>query len=161
MSGTGNLGGAAADYRATPGATATTTTTTATTNGGGGGSIADLLGTLVDQVSTLVRKEIQLARAEVGEKVGQVGAAGASLGVAAAFLVGAMIAALHFLALAITAFFALAPHWSYLIVAALLGAVGFVLLNGATARLKAQSLTPERTVNQLSRDAQVAKEAVR
>jgi hypothetical protein len=39
--------------------------------------------------------------------------------------------------------------------------IGYVVLRGGLSRLKASNLTPDRTVAQLSRDAEVAKEQVR
>ena len=124
-------------------------------------SIPDLLGDLVGQTSTLVRKEVQLARAEVGEKVTEAAAAGASLGIGGALLLGALIIALQALAAFLVQWFGLSPGLSLLLVALLAAGGGYVILRGGLAKLKASNLTPDRTVAQLSRDADVVKEQVR
>jgi archaellin len=48
-----------------------------------------------------------------------------------------------------------------LIVGVVVAIIAYVLLRGGINRMKASSLTPERTVNQVSNDATLAKEAVR
>jgi hypothetical protein len=124
-------------------------------------SVPDLLGDLVNQTTTLVRKEVQLARAELGEKVSVVGAAGMSLGIGAALLLGALIALIQGAIALLVEFFGLSTTVSAIIVAALTGLIGYLVLRGGLAKLQNFNLTPDRTVAQLSRDAQVAKEQVR
>jgi len=124
-------------------------------------SVPDLLGDLVNQTTTLVRKEVQLARAELSEKVSTVGAAGMSLGIGAALLLGALIALMQGAIALLVEVFGLSPTLSALIVAAVTGLIGFLVLRGGLAKLQNFNLTPDRTVAQLSRDAQVAKEQVR
>ena len=51
--------------------------------------------------------------------------------------------------------------WSQLIVGIAAGIGGYALIRGGLAKLKTSNLTPNRTAEQLSRDAQVAKEQVR
>jgi len=124
-------------------------------------SVPDLLGDLVNQTTTLVRKEVQLARAELGEKVSVVGAAGMSLGIGAALLLGALIALIQGAIAFLVEFFGLSSTLSALIVAVVVGLIGYLVLRGGLAKLQNFNLTPDRTVAQLSRDAQVAKEQVR
>ncbi|MFT8242895.1 phage holin family protein [Roseomonas sp. BN140053] len=124
-------------------------------------SIPDLLGDLVDQTSTLVRKEVQLARAELGEKVSHVGAAGTSLGLGGALLLGSLILLLFAAAAFLVQFLTLSWGVSYLIVAVVAGVIGYSVLRGGVSQLKASNLSPDRTIAQLSRDAEVAKEQVR
>lgn len=124
-------------------------------------SVPDLLGDLVNQTTTLVRKEVQLVRAELGEKVSVIGAAGMSLGIGAALLLGALIALIQGAIALLVEFFGLSTTLSAIIVAALTGLIGYLVLRGGIAKLQNFNLTPDRTVAQLSRDAQVAKEQVR
>jgi apolipoprotein N-acyltransferase len=124
-------------------------------------SIPDLLGDLVDQTSTLVRKEVQLARAEIGEKVSVVGAASASLAIGGVLLLGALIILLQAAVAFLVEFVHLSATVSALIVAVVVAVIGYLVLRGGLNRLKASNLTPDRTVTQLSRDAEVAKEQVR
>lgn len=126
-----------------------------------GKSVPDLLGDLVHQTSTLVRKELQLARAELGEKVSVVGGAATSLGAGVGLLLGALFALTYALIALLVELFGLSETVSAFIVAALFGLVGFLVLRGGLAKLQSFNLTPDRTVAQLSRDAQVVKEQVR
>lgn len=123
-------------------------------------SVPDLIGDLLQQTSTLVRKEVQLARAELNEKLAVMGAAAASIGVAAALLMAALVIILQaIVALLVT--FGLSTWVSGLIVGVVVAVIAYVLLRGGINRMKAANLTPDRTVNQVSRDATLAKEAVR
>lgn len=124
-------------------------------------SVPDLLGDLVNHTSTLVQKEVQLARAELGEKVSVVGGAASSLGIGAGLLLGALFALTYALIALLVELFGLSETLSAFLVAALFGLVGFLVLRGGLAKLQNFNLTPDRTVAQLSRDAQVVKEQVR
>jgi Putative Actinobacterial Holin-X, holin superfamily III len=127
---------------------------------GGRSSVPELLGNALGQVSTLFRKEIQLARAEMGEKFGQ--AAGAIVPIAAggAVLLGVLILLLFALASLLVRLFGLATGWAQLIVAVVFALVGYALVRSGLSTLKTSNLVPERATEQLSRDAQVAKEQV-
>lgn len=130
-------------------------------SGAGDRSIPDLLGDLVDQTSTLVRKEIQLARAEMSEKVSVVGAAGASIAIGGVLLLAALIVLLQAAVAALVEYAHLSATVSAFIVAVIVALIGYGVLRGGLSRLQASNLTPDRTVAQLSRDAEVAKEQVR
>ena len=123
-------------------------------------SVPDLLGDLVQQTTTLVRKEVQLARAEMGEKVSKAGAAAGGIAVGGVLLLAALVILLE----AVVAFLVtlgLSAPLAGLIVAVVVALIGYIMLQSGLKALKAGNLTPERTVNQLSRDAQAAKETVR
>lgn len=124
-------------------------------------SVPDLLGDLVNQTSTLVRKEIQLARAEMGEKMSTAGSAAIGIGAGAVLFLGALVILLQAAVAALVEYGGLSATAASLIVAAVVMLVGYLLLRGGLNKLKASSLTPDRTVTQLSRDAQVVKEQVR
>ena len=121
--------------------------------------VSELISDALQQFSRLMRNEVALARAEVTDKAKQVARGGAMLGIAAFvalpalfILMMALAAGLHELGLA---------WWlSYLVtavvgfvVAAILGMVGM-------NRLKAEALVPNRTINQLHRDAATMKEHI-
>lgn len=124
-------------------------------------SVGELLGDMVNQVTQLFRKELQLARAEMGEKVSD--ASGAIPGIAGggALAFGGLILLLLAAAAGIARLFAIEAGWGMLIVGLLAALIGYALVRGGTAKLKATNLTPHRTAEQLSRDAQAAKEQVR
>lgn len=122
-------------------------------------SVPDLLGDLVLDFSALVRKEVALARAELNEKIGQVAGAAGGMAIGAVLLLAALIILLQ-AAVAGLVMLGLSPALASLIVAVAVGVVGGLLLRSGLHRLSEASLTPERTVNQLSKDATVAKETV-
>jgi hypothetical protein len=135
----------------------------APSGGGGGGdrSVPELLSSLIGQISTLFRKEIQLARAEVGEKLGTVAGAVTPIAAGAGLLLGALIMLLLALAALLVHLFDMATGWAALIVGILAAVGGYALIRGGLSKLNASNLMPTRTAEQLSRDAQVAKEQVR
>lgn len=123
-------------------------------------SIPDILSDAVAQAATLVRKEAQLARAEVSENINK-GIAGLGMIIGGAVL---LIPALVVLLQAVIA--ALVESGMTLLTATLLAGgvvllVGLVLLVVGMSRLKAENLVPDRTINQLQRDASAAKEQMR
>jgi hypothetical protein len=123
-------------------------------------SIPDILSDLLVQLTTLVRKESQLARAEMSEKVNQV-AGGLALIVGGAVLLMPALVVLLEAAVAALERSGLAPHWSALIVGGGVLLIGLILLVVGMNRLKAESLLPRRTINQLQEDASIAKRQAR
>ena len=123
-------------------------------------SVADLFGNVVTELTTLVRKEVQLARAELGEKVGQAAGAAASLAIGGVLLLAALIILLQAVVVLLVRL-GVPPGWAEVVVAAAVGLIGYLLLRGGLNRLKASNLVPNRTAEQLSRDAAVVKEQVR
>ena len=128
--------------------------------GGGRSSVPELLSNALGQVSTLVRKEVQLARAEMGEKFGQAAGAIAPIAAGGAVLLGALILLLFALASLLVRLFDLATGWAQLIVAVVSALVGYLLVRSGLSQLKTSNLVPERTAEQISRDAQAVKEQV-
>jgi hypothetical protein len=122
-------------------------------------SLPELFGNLVSQLSTLFRKEVQLARAEMGEKVGQATGSVALLAAGGVLLLAALIILLEAV-VAFVASFGVPVPWARLIVAVVVALVGYALVRSGMSGLKASNLVPNRTVEQLSRDAAVAKEQV-
>jgi uncharacterized membrane protein YqjE len=124
-------------------------------------SFGELLGDMVTQLSTLFRKELQLARAEMGEKVSD--ASGAIPGIAggAALALAALGVLLMALAALVARLLDLPLGWGQLIVGVVGALLGYLLIRGGIAKLKATNLIPQRTADQLALDAQAAKEQVR
>lgn len=120
-------------------------------------SAPSLLGDLAQQIPDLFRKELQLLRAEVGEKANQ---AGRAVGMIIGAIVIALVA-LNVLAAALVAAIenaGLAPGWAALIVGVILAAIAFVLAGKGANDLQASNLKPQRTVDAVAKDAQMAKE---
>ncbi len=122
-------------------------------------SLKDLLADLSNSITTLFRREIQLARAETSEKVTQVAVAIGSIAGGAILALAALIVLLQALVLALAAA-GVPASWASLIVGVVVAIVAYVLIHKGTSDLKAGNLAPNRTVDSLKRDAQVAKEQV-
>lgn len=123
-------------------------------------SLKDLLADLTESIATLFRKEIQLARAETSEKISQVGVAIGSIAGGAILALAALIVLLQALVIGITEA-GVPAGWASLIVGVIVAIIAYVLIHKGTNDLKAGSLAPNRTVDSLKRDAQVAKEQAR
>lgn len=121
-------------------------------------SIGELFSELANETSTLVRQEVALAQTEMMSKLTTAGknagfiAAGGAVGFAAFLtLLAAIVAGLSYFM----------PVWlSALIVAIVVGAVGFYFVSSALAALKHTSLAPNETVTTLKEDAQWLKRQV-
>lgn len=114
---------------------------------------------VLTQVAALISAELRLIRAEAGEKLSQL-LTGVALIAATAVV---MIAALVMLLQGIAAWLVASgwqAHWAALVVAAVVAAIGAVMLMKAMSDLKASNLRPERTLDQLNKDLNVAKEQV-
>jgi hypothetical protein len=122
-----------------------------------GRSIPDILSDLVAQFTRLVQKEGQLARAELSENIGK---AATGLGFViggAVLLIPALVVLLDAAVAAITERGHLAPYWSALIVGGAVLIIGLLLLAFGASRLRPSNMIPARTIQQLQRDASVAK----
>ena len=123
-------------------------------------SVPALFADLIENVTTLFRKEVQLAKTELSEKTGQVATASTAIAIGGVVLLAALIILLHAI-VAWLAYAGLPPHWGFTIVAIVVGVIGYIALQKGINNLKASNLMPTRTVEQLQRDAAVAKEQVR
>ncbi len=123
-------------------------------------SVPDILRDLLMQLTTLVRKEGQLARAEISENISRAGGGMALVVVGAVLLIPALVILLQ-AAVAALATEGFTPAQSAGIIGGATLVIGLILLAVGVGRLKARSLMPDRTINQLQRDAAVAKEQMR
>ena len=123
-------------------------------------SLPDLFADLITQLTTLFRKEVQLARAEASEKITEaVAAVGFMIG-GAVLLIAALVLLLQ-AAVDGLVHLGLDRAWAALIVGGVVLLIGIVLVWLGSNRLKAENLAPRKTVEQLQRDAAMAKEQVR
>jgi len=128
--------------------------------GSNGRPLAGLLSDLWRETTTLVHDEVELAKADITEKVTQAGR-----GVGAVATGGAVLFAgfLVLLGAAVGALMRvlppdLAPWLAPLIVGAVVAIIGAVMLSGGLKKLKAENLRPDRTLESLRRDRDLAKE---
>lgn len=127
-------------------------------------SLGSLLRDLTTETSTLVRNEVNLAKAEISEKISQV------TNSLIALVVGAIIAFAGVLKLLDAAVFGIATLldpvtggelWlAALIVGAVVAIIGYAMISRGRKNLRPESLAPHRTVDQLRRDQEFAKEQV-
>jgi hypothetical protein len=122
-------------------------------------SLAMLLSDVAGETVELFRQELALFKTELQEKLSSAGIGAALLGA------GALIAYSGWLFLLLAAVFALAlvlPAWAAaLIVGALVVGIGGVLALVGKSRMRADALTPERTLRTLREDQAWIKERFR
>jgi len=123
-------------------------------------SIPELLKMFANDLTMLLRQEMRLARTETTEKVNELTGAIGLLAGAAVLVIPGLVLLLQAFA---TMFVAngMQPHWALLLVSVFALALGAILFLVAYGRLRASNLAPDRTIQQIRRDAEVAKEQVR
>jgi len=132
-----------------------------------GRPLSDLLGGLASDISGLFRKEIQLAKAEASEKLDDAVKASRNLAIGGVLAIGAIGV---FLAALVTGLAALlvrmgmgpttANFTSAIIVAAVVGAIAWSLIQRGLADLKASKLNMKRTTQSLQMDAAAVRESI-
>jgi hypothetical protein len=123
-------------------------------------AFSDVVADLINQVTRLFRKEFELARTEVSENVSSAIGGLVMIIAGAVLLIPALVILLQggVSALIERGF---AAHWAALMVGGGALLIGIILAMIGMGRLKADKLVPHRTIEQLQRDAAVAKEQVR
>ena len=122
-------------------------------------SVPELIAEAFNQFAKLIRNEVQLAKAEMSAKASQAAMGGAFLAVAGVIA----IAALVLLLMALAAWLVesgWSPPLSYLAAAVVGLVVAAVFALVGKSRLKPEKLTPNRTMEQLRRDASAVREHV-
>jgi uncharacterized membrane protein YqjE len=114
------------------------------------------LSDVVADLADLFQKELRLAKAELSEKLSIKAWAGVWMVAAAFFALFAVTLVVQAAVFAV-ATFGFAMHWSCLIVATVLAAVGAAAFAKGRADA-AEDLTPNRTIHQVKQDIAIAKE---
>ena len=121
--------------------------------------LGDLLGDLATSMSNLVRQEVALAKVEITQKATYVGRNVGYLVIGGAVAYAAL---LEIIAAIIMLLAKVMPHWgSALIVGAVVGAIGWMLIGKAMAALQQTDLTPRETVETLKEDATWMKQQIK
>jgi len=121
--------------------------------------LGDLLGDLATNMSNLVRQEVALAKVEITQKATYVGRNVGYLVIGGAVAYAALLA---IIAAIIMLLAKVMPHWgSALIVGAVVGAIGWMLIGKAMAALQQTDLTPHETVETLKEDATWMKQQIK
>ncbi len=121
--------------------------------------LGDLFGDLASDMATLVRQEVALAKVEITQKAKY---AGRNIGY---LVIGGAVAYAALLAIMAAIIMLLArvvPHWgSALIVGAVVGGIGWLMIGKAMTALQQADLTPRETVETLKEDATWMKEQIK
>ena len=121
--------------------------------------LGDLLGDLATNMSNLVRQEVALAKVEITQKAKHVGRNVGYLVIGGAVAYAAL---LTIIAAIIMLLAKVMPHWgSALIVGAVVGAIGWMLIGKAMVALQQADLTPRETVETLKEDATWMKQQIK
>ena len=121
--------------------------------------LGDLFGDLATDMSNLVRQEITLAKVELTQKAKYVGRNVGYLVIGGAIAYAAMLAIIAALIMLLAKY---VPHWgSALIVGAVVGGIGWLLIGKAMTALQQTDLTPRETVETLKEDATWMKQQIK
>jgi uncharacterized membrane protein YqjE len=121
--------------------------------------VTSVLTAVVSEVAYLLQTELRLARTEIKEKIGQMATGAAMIGAAAALIIPGLV----ILLMAISQWLVVAglsQEWATTIVAVVVLVIGGGLVMAGVKALKASSLVPERTIEQVRADFSIAKEQV-
>lgn len=121
-------------------------------------SVPELLSKLVDDITGLFRSEGRLVRAELAEASRQMATGVELMGAGAILLLVALLVLVQALVIALAAW--VGAGWASLIVGGVLAIIGAIMIARARSDLRAVNLMPQRTMEQTSRDAQMAREQV-
>ena len=122
-------------------------------------SVMTIIMELVNDIPKLFRKELELLRTELDEKARQIGSAGIGIAVGLLLSLAALMILLQALVLALSN---VVPPWlAAVIVGVAVAAVAFVMIHKGQRDLKAASLVPQRTLDQVNEDAQMVKEKMK
>lgn len=122
-------------------------------------SITALLTSLVNETGLLVRQEMALFRTEMSEAVGRASLGAAVIAAGGIFALGGFLALLAAAAVGLTNL--LPPGLAALVIGVFALLVAAILVLIGKSRLKAEALTPHRTLHSLREDRIWIKEQVR
>jgi len=121
--------------------------------------LGDLFGDLASDMSSLVRQEVQLAKLEIANKAKYVGRNVGYLVIGGAVAYAALLAIISAIIMLLAK---VVPGWgAALIVGAVVGGIGWLLIGKAMMALQQAELTPRETVETLKEDATWMKEQIK
>jgi hypothetical protein len=121
--------------------------------------LGDLFGDLASDMSSLVRQEVALAKVEITQKAKYVGRNIGYLVVGGAVAYAALLAVLAAIIMLLAK---VVPNWgAALIVGAVVGGIGWLLIGKAMMALQEAELTPRETVETLKEDATWMKQQIK
>jgi uncharacterized membrane protein YqjE len=121
--------------------------------------VTSLLTAVVSEVAYLLQTELRLARTEIKEKISQLSNGAALLGIAAALVIPGLV--ILFMAIGRWLVVAgMSEEWALTVVGIVVLLVGGGMAMAGINALKASSLVPEKTLEQVRADFTIAKEQV-
>jgi hypothetical protein len=121
--------------------------------------LGDLFGDLATDMGNLVRQEVALAKVEISQKAKYVGRNVGYLVIGGAVAYAAVLAIIAALIMLLAK---MVPHWgAALIVGAVVGGIGWMLIGKAMMALQQTDLTPRETVETLKEDATWMKQQIK
>jgi hypothetical protein len=121
--------------------------------------LGDLFGDLATDMSNLVRQEVTLAKLEITQKAKYFGRNVGYLVIGGAVAYAALLAIIAGIIMLLAK---VVPNWgSALIVGAVVGGIGWLLVGKAMMALQQADLTPRETVETLKEDATWMKEQIK
>lgn len=126
-------------------------------------SLGSLFSELTRETVDLIRKEIALARAEMSEKISSAQTGVTSIAIGAAVLLAGIFLILQAIVNGVAMVLPpeVAPWLAPLLVGLVVAVIGYMMLKGGSSKLHADKLLPHRTMDSLSRNKTVAREAMR
>lgn len=130
-------------------------------------SVPELMRDLSHDGSELVRKELALAKAELNEKLDTLRSGSITMAIGGALLLAALLLVVQAFNQSFTALLALvfglgvAVWLAPLVLALVVGGIGWDLLTSATRRISQEGLVPQATTETLRDDQRWAREKVR
>lgn len=132
-----------------------------------GHSLPELISKLFTDVTDLFRAESDLIRGEINDKITQLQTGVGKVAAGAITLLVALIVLADALVIAVAELLGTVEPtddntgWAALIVGGAFAAIGAFLVRSGISDLDPANLAPDRTVEQMRRDAEVAKEQIR
>jgi len=121
--------------------------------------LGDLFGDLATDMANLVRQEVTLAKVEITQKAKYVGRNVGYLVIGGAVAYAALLAIIAALIMLLAK---VVPGWgAALIVGAVIGGIGWLLIGKAMMALQQADLTPRETVETLKEDATWMKQQIK
>ncbi|MGO1500150.1 MAG: phage holin family protein [Marinobacter sp.] len=125
--------------------------------------LTSLFSDLARDASRLVSKEAELAKAEVSENTSQAVSGVVFIVVSAAVLLAGLVILLEGVTYIVAQFLPpdLVPWLAAIIVGGVVTLIGIILLAKGRSNLKAKNLIPDRTIDSVQRDGELAREHTR
>lgn len=122
--------------------------------------LSSLFSDLTRDTLDLIRQETTLARAEMSIKISNAQTALTSVAIGAAILLAGLFIVLQAIVNAVEMLLPpdVAPWLAPLIVGIAVALIGYMMLKGGTSKLTAENLVPQKTIDSLKRDKNVAQE---